>query len=187
MKKGFMLIEVVIVVSVIFTISIALYISTQNIMSKSNQIQKYDSTENLYSLNTIKVFLYQNYNVNSLCDFVLDPNTNGHKTFPLVNRTTSKDIYNIDFKDEEILKKFKSLMKEMNIKTLLFTNYSGILNGNDNTTNKIKEDLNLYDYINYLENNLDKTNQMIFLLIAEFKDGTFAAINMYRTSGDQIE
>lgn len=180
-KSGFSIVEIIIVTVIVFISSVGLYVTVTQVLAHSEQISKYDSAKNVYNLNTIKVFLYKNYDVNKLCNYVYDEEKGEYKTFPILNITSGKEIYNLDI-DAEKLKMFKSITNDMNIKTLIFAEYSNILSGTDSTTTKIKSDAGLYKYINYIldKNPKNSDDKLLYLLIAEFNDNTYASINMYK-------
>lgn len=192
-KKGFAMIEVVISVALIFVTSLILYVTVQAVSQNSKQLSKYDSVENIYNLNTIKVFLYNHYDVNVLCDYVYNDNQSG-VVLPLISNTNDSAILNLKFVNDESNKMFQKIIEDMKIKTLLFTNYSNVLGDYDikkcndvsedsvyNSTCKlIKEDTNMKKYIDYIDTSI--TDELVYLLIAEFQDGTFASINMYKVS-----
>ena len=129
----------------------------------------YDSVNHLYDLNTIKIFLYRNGDVNILCDKVDEDKDK-----------TIFSIYQLDFGNNDKNNIYMDLKNQMKIKKLFFTHFNINLTANNRINNLIKKDTKLYNYLNYL--NKDQTvNKYLYRLVAEFEDGNFASINMYRT------
>lgn len=180
MNKGFTLIETVICVVTITIIAVPLYVLTRNVLNAYNTRNSYDTVENLYDLNSVKVFLYKNYDVNILCDLI-DDNSAKNTIIPLYqisNTKVTNNIYKNFSEDKEV---FESLMRSMGIELLLFTSYNDILDKypENDIVKKTKEDKELENYIKYISKDYTK-NQYMYRLIARFNNGNYSSINMYR-------
>ncbi len=166
-NKGFVFVESIVVSVCILVITIPLYILTLNTLSSFKVRSSYDSVNHLYDLNTIKIFLYRNGDVNILCDKV-------------DKDKTILSIYQLSFGSNDKNNVYMGLKNQMKIKKLFFTHFNINLAANNKINNLIKKDTKLYNYLNYL--NKDQTvNKYLYRLVAEFEDGNFASINMYRT------
>ena len=173
MKKGFIMIEVIIIITTVFIITGVLYLSIQNLLSLSNKTKEYDYVENLYNLNSLKVFLYNNTDVNTLVN-----NTDVDNIYNLIktNKNFSTNNYELKFTLDENTNSFTYMLKDMEIINLFISKKSSDIINNS----LISDDNKLKRYLKYL--NMDTNNSGIYLLIAEFSDNTYASINMYEVS-----
>ena len=180
-KKGFVFIESVIVTVIIFIASIPTYVLTKNVATTFEKRATYDAADHLYDLNAIKVFLYRNYDVNNLCNYIDDTTgTYNKNNEAMVILYQNKNYVFPNFlNDEDKKSTFVSLMNNMKIKKLFFTNYDINLDNTGSTISKVNKDTNLRKYIEYLQKD-KKGNTYLYRLVAEFEDGEFASINMYR-------
>lgn len=181
-KKGFALVETVVAVVSIVVIAIPLYVITKNVLNAYDTRVSYDAVENLYDLNSVKVFLYKNYDVNILCDLIDDTSAK-NTIIPLYQQTHDKITNNIYKEYSEDKEVFESLMRSMGIDLLLFTSYNDILTKypENDIVKKTKEDKDLENYIKYISKDYTK-NQYMYRLIARFNNGNYSSINMYRLS-----
>ncbi len=173
-KKGFVFIESVIVTVIIFIASIPTYVLTKNIAMTFEKRATYDAADHLYDLNAIKVFLYRNYDVNELCDYIDNPSNE------VIKVLYQKEYVPADFiTDSDVKQTFTNLIDNMNIKKLFFTDYDIDLESTGLIISKVNRDTYLRKYIEYLQKD-KKGNKYLYRLVAEFEDGEFASINMYR-------
>ena len=193
-KNGFVMLEAIIVSVMIFLLFIAIYIPSVNIIYKYKIFEKYDTVDDLYALNSIKVFLYQNYNVNRLCNYAYNKNTNENKIIPLavINYTntnptvTTNNLYsdptdiNYSEKNKTI---FTKMLIDLKVKYLIFTTYDDMIDENNSDKNilyQIKNNVGLLNYITFLEKKDTNTKKNLYRLIAVFENDTYASINMYK-------
>ena len=164
-NKGFMLVELLIVSVFVATVLTVLFVQFKKINNNYKISFKYDTVESMYLINNIKNRFVtatdsNGYNLNTYKEFIKNENL---KYEDILNPTNilynSNDNY------------FINLLNESNIKNL----YIAKKDAKEVMIIDKKIPIELRNYIKYMR---FKTYNSDCFLIAEFKNGTFASINI---------
>lgn len=168
-NKGFMLVEVIIVTVIVATIMTSLYVAFTRVYKVYDMKSRYSNIDGIYALNTIKNYYIESITFNKLInntkntykDLIEDINNGTNYCSTLISGGTSNNYCN----------KIKSIITNYQINTLYIVDKNK-LTDLENITSASQT---LKDYINYLNNTLDKTdNSVKAYLIGEF---TISATN----------
>ena len=153
-NKGFMLVEVIIVTVVIATIMTSLYVAFSRVYKVYDMKSKYSNIDGIYALNIIKNYYIENITINKMI--------NDSSTYiDLKNDIESSKKYcsTLNIGDENInyCNKINSVIANYKINNLYIVNKDKL------TDLKNISDISqtLKDYINYLDNTLDKSDNSI--------------------------
>ena len=160
-NKGFLLVETLVVSTFIMTVIVILFLQFKSLIVNYNNSFNYNTVEGIYSLNSVKKYINQNYYEQSKRSKLnLD-----NKDYVILADTTPDEI---ECPTEEY-SFCPSLISKGNFKTIYYAN-EGIKNKKDNISQGMQ------NFIKQLDFDTNNTR-----LIAEFDNGTFASI-AYDTS-----
>lgn len=147
-----MLVEVIIVTVIIATIITSLYVAFTRVYKVYDMKSKYSNIEGIYALNTIMNYYIENVTMNKLINDTKDR---------YINIKSDSSYCNIN----DYCEKINNIIVNYKINNLYIIDKEKLIdNINEETTSQT-----LKDYINYLNNTLDKTDNSIkAYLIGEF-------------------
>lgn len=162
-NNGFMLVEVIIVTVIVATIMTSLYMAFARVYKVYDMKSKYSNIDEIYALNTIKNYYIESITFNKLInnskntykDLLEDINNGSNYCSTLISGGTSNNYCN----------KIKSIIENYQINNLYIVDKNK-LTELENITSASQT---LKDYINFLDNTLDKTDNSIkAYLVGEF-------------------
>lgn len=164
-KKGFVLLETLVVCTFIITILVYLYVQFVNLKSSYDVSFKYDTVSNIYGLKQIDTFINKQYGYGDLKDDLKQSSIHYLELY--------KDRCEIQYFSNNY-SYCNKLMNYLNIKTLLLV---------DNNLDIIKTNLSENNpYSNGLLKYLKSIDPVMasksYLLVAEFEDDTYASIKL---------
>ncbi len=171
-KKGFMLLETMVVSAFITTVLVYLYVQFSNLKRNYETSFKYDSVDGLYAVREIDKYVNGNFTYSSI---VSTTNSLGNNYIIFYTKTNGCSNY-IGGNNNTYSTYCNNLMGKLKVKTVLFVN------------SKIKDDLSniktnypsLYLYLKHA--NFKKlTNKNYYYVVAEFEDNTYASLQ-YKSS-----
>lgn len=166
--KGFILVETIIVSTIISVFLISTFTFTSMTIKKYEQRQKYDQIDSVYSLNSIKMFLYKYTDINSVLDKL-----DNFVTIELTDNDIKDNFIEIIDKSEGI-DFYNDLKNEIGLTNLYLSQYANINIDNNN-------DLQFEDYIKTIDiGDSNISNKTDYRLIGKFKNNNYATINIYR-------
>lgn len=164
-KKGFVLLETLLVSTFIITILIYLYIQFVNLKNSYDKSLKYDSVSNIYSLKQVDQFINKTDGYADLKEAIKKSNNN---YIELYNNTCELEYFS---KNNSYCNK---LMTNLNVKTvLMINNRLEDIKTRFKTNNPYSN--GLYNYLKSIDKILASKS---YLLIAEFKDNTYGLLKL---------
>ena len=155
-NRGFLLVETLVVATFVMTVLVILFLQFKNLITNYNNSFNYNTVEGIYSLNTIKKYLNQNYNeVDAQNKFNF-----ADKKYIIIVNTTNEGT-NCPTEEYNFC---PSLITDGNFKTVYYAN-KGIKDEHENISQGMQ---NFIKQLNFGENDTR--------LIAEYENGTFASI-----------
>ncbi len=191
-KKGFMLVETLVVTTLVSTILVTLYVQFSNIINNFNRTFKYNSSDNLYAVYNIENFIRNDKNTDNTEQFYINLQKEldtaiANKTNPYhyveINTSctgSSGNVYQV-FQCTN----FSKIVNFYEIERILFT-YSNV-NFQDVDYQKLKspgEDSNFEKFIKSIHpsttntDDLNNVENATYRLIVKFKDGEYATLNI---------
>lgn len=164
-NRGFMLVEVLLVSVFVSTVLLVLFVQFKKINNNYKKSFNYDTVEGLYLINNIKNrFITANdsngYNFSNFNTFFKNENLK-------YDNVLNSSIVSYNSNDNY----FINLLNESSIKQL----YIVKKDAKEDMLKDKKISIELRDYIKYMK---FKTYNSNYFLVAEFKNGTFASINI---------
>mgnify|MGYP004610173219 FL=1 len=159
-NKGFMLVEVIIVTVIVATIMTSLYVAFTRVYKVYDMKSRYSNIDGIYALNTIKNYYIENVSMNKLINDTKDK---------YINIKSNSSYCNTN----NYCEKINNIIVNYKINNLYIIDKEKLIDNinEEDTTQTLK------DYINYLNDTLDKTdnnNSVKAYLIGEF---TISATN----------
>ena len=159
-NKGFMLVEVIIVTVIVATLMTSLYVAFTRVYKVYDLKSRYSNIDGIYALNTIMNYYIENVSMNKLINDTKDK---------YINIRSNSSYCNTN----NYCEKIKNIIDNYKINNLYIIDKEKLIDNinEEDTTQTLK------DYINYLNDTLDKTdnnNSVKAYLIGEF---TISATN----------
>lgn len=168
-KKGFILVETLIVSVTILATLVYIFTQFQKIESNYSLSFKYNTTDNLYKVANFRTYLLEGIN---------DPTSNYDRVLTsfLAKTDVALDLTTCPSTLIQVNQQYCiSLIQKLDIKQVLFTK--------EDLTDIVSELKNLYftseemkDFIKYIKHD---SEPLKYRLIVEFNDGTFASLKVY--------
>ena len=157
-NKGFVLAEVIAVSAVVIAALIIIYVQFVKIINGYNISFKYNTVEDLYSINNVKNYMF----TDGYDDLVTSLNSE------YIDITNCSSTYFMEYQYCE------GLLRNLKIKTLLFTKEDTTdIVSSLSTNNPYSEGLK-----KFISNINSKNEENTYRLIAEFEDGTYSSLKM---------
>ena len=170
MKKGFMLLETLVVSMFVMGVLIFLYVQYNTISTNYEKNLAYNNTNDMYALNTIRAYLLQE-NLNKLKLELFNAESN----YIVIYKDSCVDV-NIENKEY-----CEQLFNKLNVKTLLLTkeNLKNLINelDNDIANKTLAKELN-HNFVNYIKTIRYDGEVQNHRLIAEFTNGSYASLKL---------